>query len=49
MFESQLGHITYVEIDLEIISVAIFPLPLIEEGQLSVTVQKYAHKYWLMA
>ena len=38
MFESQLGHITIAEIDNEIISTVIRPLPLIKEGQLSITV-----------
>ena len=33
----QLGYITFVEIDHEIISVDILPLLLIQEGQLSVT------------
>ena len=36
-FKPQLGHITFMEIDLEMISMAILPLPLIQEGQLSVT------------
>ena len=36
-FESQLGHITFVEIDHEIIFVVILSLPLLQEGQLSVT------------
>ena len=36
-FESQLCYITFVAIDHEIISTVILPLPLIQEGQLSVT------------
>ena len=36
-FESQLGHITSMETDHEIISMFIRPLPLIQEGQLSDT------------
>ena len=36
-FSSQLGHITSIEIDHEIISVAIFPILLIQEGKFSVT------------
>ena len=36
-FESQLGHITFTEINHKIISKVIRPLPLIQEGQLSVT------------
>ena len=35
MFRSQLGHITFVDIDLEIISVVILILSLIQEEQLS--------------
>ena len=31
------GHISFIEINHEIISTAIFPLPLIQKGQLSVT------------
>ena len=37
MFEPHLSHITYMEIDHETIPTAILPLPLIQEGQLSVT------------
>ena len=33
----RLGHMTFLEIDNEIISLVILPLPLIQEGQLSVT------------
>ena len=40
-FEPQPGHITFV--GHEIISTIIRPLPLIQEGQLSVTVAKYVH------
>ena len=36
-FKSQLGYVTFVVIDHEIISMAIIPLPLIQERQLSVT------------
>ena len=36
-FESQLHHITFIEIDHEIIYAVILPLLLIQEGQLSVT------------
>ena len=36
-FESQLGHIIFVEICHEIISTVILSLPLIQEGQLSVS------------
>ena len=46
-FESQLGHITFMAIDHEIISVVILHLQLIQKGQLSVTGEKCVHKYWL--
>ena len=36
--ESQLSHITFMETDQEIISRVIFPLRLIQEEQLSVTI-----------
>ena len=36
-FKSQLGRITFLKIDLEIISMVLLPLLLIQEGQLSVT------------
>ena len=45
-FESQLGHITFVEIDHVLISVVILPLPLILEWHLSVTGESM---YWLTA
>ena len=45
--KSQLGHITDIEIAHEIISVVILPLPLIQEGQLSVTGESMYTKYWL--
>ena len=45
-FESQLGLITFMEIDHEIISTIVF-LPLIQEGQLLVTGAS-VHKYWLI-
>ena len=48
-FESQPCHITFVEIAHKIISAAILPLPLIQEGQLSVTGENIYTKYWLMA
>ena len=44
-FEPQLGNITFVEIDHEIISTVILPLPLIQEGQLSVTGKIICTKY----
>ena len=34
---SNLSHITFIEINREIISTVILPLPMIHEGQLSVT------------
>ena len=38
------------DIDYEIIFIAVLPHPLIQEGQLSVTDESnYVHKYWLMA
>ena len=40
---------TFVEIDQEIISTAILPLPLIQEGLLSVTSESMCTKYWLTA
>ena len=43
--ESQLGHITFVEFDNEIISMVFLSLPLIQEGLLSVTGES-VHKYW---
>ena len=39
----QLSHITFMEVDHEIISADILPILLIQEGQLSVTVT-YEHK-----
>ena len=39
-FESQFDYITFVEIDHEIISTAIFLLPLIQGEQLSVTSER---------
>ena len=47
MLESQLSHLTFVEIDLEVIFTFIF-LPLIQEGKFLVT-GGYMHKYWLTA
>ena len=48
-FISQLGHITFVEIDHEIIPTVIFPRLLIQEWQLSVTGEIMCTKYWLAA
>ena len=45
--EPHSGHITLVEIDLEIISMAILPFLLIQEGQLSVIGKSMCTKYWL--
>ena len=47
--KSQLVHITSAEIDDEIISTVIFPLPLIQEGRLSNTGENMCTKYWLNA
>ena len=44
-FESQPGHITFMGIDHEIIPMAIHPLPVIQEGQLSVTGKSMCTKY----
>ena len=41
-FESQLCHIIYMKIDHVIIYIVIFPLPLIQEGQLSTGDQEVA-------
>ena len=47
-FDFQLGHITFMEINHEIISTVILPiLLLIQEGQLSVTDERMCTKYWL--
>ena len=43
----QPGLFTFVEIDHKIISTAILPLPLIQEGHLSVTGKSIGTKYWL--
>ena len=40
-FESQLGHVAFIEINHEIISTVIIPLPLIQEGQ-----RKAVVSYW---
>ena len=40
---------TFVEIDREIFSVAIFSVPLIQEGQLSVTGESTGSEYWFTA
>ena len=37
MMESQPGHMTFIEIDHEIISMVILPIVPIQEGHLSVT------------
>ena len=39
-FESKLDYITFVEIDHDIISTVILPLPLFQDGQLSVTSER---------
>ena len=46
-FEPKPGHITFVEIDHEIISTAILPLLQIQEGQLAVTGKSMCTQYWL--
>ena len=46
-FKSQLGHITIMEIDYKIISTVFLPLPLIQEGHLSVNGKTMWTKYWL--
>ena len=48
-FEPQSGHITFAEIDHEIISKVIFSLPLIQERQWSVASKSIITKYWLTA
>ena len=45
-FESHLSPITSIEVDHEINSMVILHLQLVQEGQLSVTGEKYVHKYW---
>ena len=47
IYKSQFGHITYVEIDHKIISMVILLLLLIQEGQLSITVESMCTKCWL--
>ena len=47
--ESQLGHITSIKIDREIISMVILQLLLIQEEQLSVTGESVYLKNWLTA
>ena len=42
-FEPKPGHLTFAEIDHEIISLVILSLPLIQEGHLSVTGEKHVH------
>ena len=51
MFKSQLSHLTFVEMNHGIISMVIVTLPLIQEGQLSITVEStlYVHKHCLSA
>ena len=44
-FESQLGHITFVEIDNEIISTVILPCPLIQEGSCQELVKVYTSTF----
>ena len=46
-FESQLCHVTFMDIDQEIISAVILPLPLIEEGHCPVTGESMCTKYRL--
>ena len=43
---SALSH-TFMEMDHEIFSMVILPLPLIQEGLLSVTSESMCTKYWL--
>ena len=46
-FESQLVHITFMQIDNEIKSTVILTFSLIQEGQLSVTIESMCTKYSL--
>ena len=46
---SHLGHITFVEIDNEIISAVGLSLSLIQDGQMSVTSKSICTKYCLIA
>ena len=46
-FEPRPGHI-FVEIYHEIISMVILPLPLIQEGQVSLSGKSICTKYWLI-
>ena len=46
-FESQLSHITFVQIDHKGISVVILPVVLIQEGQLSVSGESVYTDYLL--
>ena len=48
-FESQLGHITFVEIDHGIISMVILPILLIQEGHLSISCVTTLKKCWVTA
>ena len=48
-FESKLSHTIFVEIDREIISRVILPLPLIHKGQLSVCGESMCTNYWLIS
>ena len=45
-FDPHIRQHSFVEIGYEIISTAILPLPLIHEGQLSVTSENMCTKYW---
>ena len=45
-FDPQVRQHSFVDIDHEIISMAILSLPLIQEGQLSVSGERMCTKYW---
>ena len=45
--EFMLGHVTFVELDHEIISMVILLLPLIQEGQLFRILENWVRKYFL--
>ena len=47
-FESQLGHIIFMETDREIISPVFLAFLLVQGGHLSVTDER-VHKYWVTA
>ena len=48
-FEPHPGQLTFVEIDYEVMSMAVFPFALIQEGQLSVICENICTKYRLTA